>query len=111
MIEQIAKTAHSVHRAYCIANNISTQPEWDSVEQEHKEVVYNSIKSILNGEISSLEESHNKFVESKKSQGWTYGQQYDITKKTNPRLVPFENLNLSQKTKEMIFFECVNSFK
>lgn len=55
MIEQIAKTAHSVHRAYCIANNISTQPEWDSVEQEHKEVVYNSIKSILNKEVLSDE--------------------------------------------------------
>lgn len=110
MVEQIAKTAHAVHRAYCIENNIPTQPEWHEVDNEHKDVVYNSIRSILHGAVNTAEESHNKFLESKLSQGWRFGEEYSASEKLNPRLVPFKQLTLEQRTKEGIFFACVSSF-
>lgn len=110
MIEQIAKTAHSIHRAYCIEMNIPTQPEWIDVEHSHKDVIYNTIRNILHGKISSIEESHNKFIESKTSQGWSFGKEYSIEDKKNPRLVEFNKLTKEQRIKERLFFECVKSF-
>jgi hypothetical protein len=110
MIEQIAKTAHAVHRAYCLEMDIPTQPKWEDVDSEHKDVVYNSIKHILSGSIKSAEDSHNKFVESKHARGWKFGEVYSIEDKLNPRLVDFNELTLEQRIKEKLFFECVISF-
>ena len=110
-LEQIGKTVHAVHRAYCKENNIPTQPKWEDVESEHKECIYNSVKNILNGNISTVEESHDNFIKLKISQGWQFGETYSIEDKLNPRLVEFSKLTLEQRTKESLFFECVNSFK
>lgn len=110
MLEQIAKTAHAIHRAFCVENGIPTQPQWDDVGNEHRDVVFKTIRHILNGDISSVDDSHKKFVESKTKQGWVFGEEYDLKNKINPRLVEFENLTLEQRTKERLFFECVISF-
>ena len=110
MIEQIAKTAHAIHRAYCLEMGISTQPKWENVENTHKDVVYNSIRHIMQGSIKSAEESHSKFVESKYAQGWRFGEVYSIEDKLNPRMVDFSRLTTEQRVKERLFFECVSSF-
>lgn len=107
--KQIAKTCHAVHRAYCNESLLPTQPEWDSVDDSHKQVIIDSVKKILDGEITSKEQSHNNFVEMKKSQGWTFGN-YSLGDKKNPRLIPFEQLNIHDKIKENLFFETVKSF-
>lgn len=107
--EQIAKTCHAVHRAYCNESLLPTQPEWDSVDDNHKQVIIDSVKKIFDGEITSKEQSHNNFVAMKKSQGWTFGN-YSMGDKKNPRLVPFEQLNIHDKIKENLFFETVKSF-
>ena len=110
MIEQIAKTVHAIHRAYCLEMGIPTQPKWEDVDDSHKEVVYVSIKDILKGSIKSVEESHNKFIESKYAQGWRFGEVYSIKDKLNPRMVDFSRLTIEQRVKEKLFFECVSSF-
>jgi hypothetical protein len=110
MIEQIAKTAHAIHIAYCLEMEIPTQPKWEDVENEHKDIVYNSVRQIIQGSIKSVEESHNKFVESKYAQGWRFGEVYSIKEKINPRIVDFSRLTLEQKIKGRLFFECVSSF-
>lgn len=109
--EQIAKTAHAVHKAYCDEMEIPTQPCWDDVDQGHKDVVIDSVMKIMEGHITSAEISHINFVTMKLSQGWIYGEAYSRELKTNPRLVTFGNLSKEQRIKEALFFECVNSFK
>ena len=110
MIEQIAKTAHAIHRAYCLEMGIPTQPKWEDVDSGHKDVVYTSIINITQGSVKSAEESHNKFIESKYAQGWRFGEVYSIEDKLNPRMVDFSRLTIEQRVKEKLFFECVNSF-
>ena len=110
MIEQIAKTAHAIHRAYCLEMGIPTQPKWEDVDNGHKDVVYNSVGQIMQGSIKSVEESHNNFIEYKYSQGWRYGKDYSLNFKLNPRMVDFSRLTIEQKIKERLFFECVTSF-
>ena len=110
MIEQIAKTAHSIHRAYCLQMGIPTQPKWEDVENEHKDVVRHSIRHIIKGNINNVEESHDNFIKFKHEQGWRFGEVYSIENKLNPRMVCFSRLTLEQRIKEALFFECVISF-
>jgi hypothetical protein len=109
-IQQIAKTAHAIHRAYCLEMGIPTQPKWEDVESDHKEVVYSSINQIIQGGIKTVEESHDNFIEFKYEQGWRYGVVYSIENKLNPRMVSFSLLTPEQRVKERLFFECVSSF-
>ena len=109
MIEQIAKTVHAVHLAYCKEVGETTQPSWDKVSNEHKDVVRNSIIQIINGTVKSSEDSHSIFFQSKLIQGWVYGE-YSIELKQNPRLVLFEELKITDRMKEILFFETVKSF-
>ncbi|QQV90454.1 RyR domain containing protein [Olleya phage Harreka_1] len=110
-LEQIAKTCHAVHRAYCLQAGIKTQPEWDEVKTEHKLTVFSTIEKILSGEIKTQAQSHKNFVSFKKSNGWEYGVNYSVDLKTNPRLVEnFEHLHLEDRIKESVFLECVKSF-
>ena len=108
-ITQIAKTCHAVHRAYCKQMGIETQPVWDEVSESHKDVIINSVLKILSGEINSKEESHFNFVMNKEAQGWKFGI-YSKENKTNPRLLPFEELRIEDQVKETLFFETVKSF-
>mgnify|MGYP003640624765 CR=1 FL=1 len=110
-IKQVAKTAHATHRAYCIEMGIPTQPKWNDVESEHKQVVCNSVNLILIGHIDTVEESHDEFIKFKHSQGWRFGEIYSIENKINPRMVAFSRLTLEQRIKERLFFECVVSFR
>jgi hypothetical protein len=109
--KQIAKTAHAVHLAYCELNDLSTQPKWGKLTREHKQTIKSTVKKILSGEIESVKNAHENFVEFKKSNGWVYGKTYDRDKKINPRLCDYEKLSHHDKVKETLFFECVNSFK
>ena len=108
--EQIAKTAHTVHLAYCKEMGILTQPNWDDINESHRDMVLDSVSKILSGEISSREESHKCFLDHKLSDGWVYGKEYSLDNKTNPRLVEFNDLDEEQKIKDALFFSCVSSF-
>lgn len=107
----IAKVAHAVHLAYCKEMGIKTQPEWQELDFTHKRTIVDSIGKIRSGEINSAEESHKNFVRKKIEDGWICGERYDKENKINPRLVSFDKLSITDRAKEVLFFECVNSFK
>ncbi len=109
-ILQIAKTCHEVHRTYCKSIGHETQPCWEETSQEHKNVVVNSVEKIISSDIKVSEESHKNYVIEKMKQGWVYGETYSIENKTNPRIVPYEDLSTEQRTKEELFFTTVKSF-
>ncbi len=109
-LEQIGKTCHAVHLAYCNQMGIDTQHSWEELSTEHKNTVIDSIRKIISGEINSVVESHNNFVKMKTAAGWVYGSTYSKESKTNARLLPFEMLVIDDRIKEVLFFECVKSF-
>lgn len=110
-IEQIAKTVHSIHLAYCEIMNLKTQPKWSDLKEEHKQTVLNGVEKILSGEIKSILSSHLNFIKFKESNGWVYGKEYSIKNKTNPRLTRnYSDLPIEDRIKESLFFNCVKSF-
>lgn len=110
MIAQIAKTCHAVHLAYCKSIDYPTQPIWEELTTSHKNIIIDTVKQILIGEVTSVSQSHDNFVAKKLEQGWRFGENYSMEGKVNPRLCPFNQLSIENQTKEILFFNTVKSF-
>jgi len=107
MEELIAKTCHAAHLAYSNTHGLKTQPAWKDVEKSHKDAMFSSIKNIMSGVLKSPEDSHKNFIKMKLDAGWIYGKEYSIENKTNPRLVKFEELNIHDVARGVIFHSIV----
>jgi len=107
---QIAKTCHEVHNVLCAANGMQVIP-WEEKSPEHQAIVISSVDKILNGILTTPEESHMNFMFMKREDGWKYGDSYSTRNKTNPRLCEWDELEEIERQKEEYFFAVVNSFK
>jgi hypothetical protein len=108
--EMIAQVCHAAHNSYCESLGQTNIP-WEMRSEKHRETVIRSVKEILEGKVFNPEHAHVLFVTQKLDAGWTYGEEYDVLEKTNPRLVVWEHLPPEEKFKDVLFFNIVNTFK
>lgn len=110
MIEQIAKTAHEVNRAYCLSIGDTSQPSWEDAPAWQKISTINGVKFHLNNPHAKPENSHNNWLKEKEANGWKYGAMKNLETKEHPCFVPYEQLPQEQKTKDYLFIGVVKSF-
>ena len=109
-IEQIAKTAHEVNKAWCELNEDFSQTSWDLAPDWQKESAVNGVEFNINNK-ATAEEIHQNWMNDKVADNWVYGEVKDIEKKTHPCLVPYHELSYEQKVKDHLFRAVVNSFQ
>jgi hypothetical protein len=109
-VEQIAKTAHEVNRAYCLCIGDNSQPSWEDAPDWQKDSARNGVKFHLENPNSKPEDSHNSWLEEKKKDGWKYGLVKDLERKEHPCFIPYEELPQEQKVKDYLFIGVVRSF-
>lgn len=109
IIEQCARAAHEVNRAYCQALGDMSQPEWAAAPEWQK-------KSAINGAIAALKnpgqtpkQSHESWLAEKEADGWKWGASKDPEHKQHPCMVPYEKLSPEQRAKDSIFVSVVRS--
>lgn len=102
-IENIAMVAHEINRAYCRAIGDDSQVPWDEAPEWQKESCMNGVAFHQDGEEKSPEESHANWMAEKEADGWVYGEEKDVEKKTHPCMVPFNELPEQQRVKDFIF--------
>lgn len=110
LVEDIARVAHEVNRAYCKALGDDSQLPWSEAPAWQRE-------SAIDGVIyhcgalppASPEASHENWLAEKRANGWRYGPVKDATLKTHPCFVPFDELPIQQKAKDFIFSAIVRS--
>lgn len=108
-VEDIARLVVNTNADYCKA--LGEQfAYWDDTSIEVK-------NSIIRGVISALrynptpEQNHQKFLDDRTKDGWTYGPEKNVEQKQHPDLVPFEYLPTDQKAKSFIFLSLVKSLQ
>jgi hypothetical protein len=109
-IQQIAKIAHNVNKAYCESLGDHSQPEWNAAPDWQKSSAINGVKFHLENE-TSPEQSHESWLAEKQRDGWKYGSVKDPEKKEHPCFVPYDQLPKEQQTKDYLFKAVVDSFK
>jgi len=108
--DDIARVAHEVNRAYCIAIGDDSQGPWSEAPQWQRD-------SAISGVLAHLvnphtpEESHQLWSAEKVRDGWKYGAVKDADKKEHPCLVSYDQLPLEQRVKDYLFGAVVASLR
>lgn len=101
--ELIARTAHEVNRAFCAAIGDTPQPAWDESPDWQRASCLDGVRAILEGRVTSPEESHANWLAHKEADGWTWGPVKDPEKKQHPCMVPYVQLPAEQRVKDHLF--------
>ena len=87
--EQISPVVHEAIRAYQQQLGQAVAPPWESATWEKQATIDGVELAIAD---PSPGASHRKWMEGRLAEGWTYGPVKDKGAKTNPTLVPFDQL-------------------
>jgi hypothetical protein len=107
IIEQCAKAAHNVNRAYCAALADDSQPSWEEAPAWQRESAINGARNALLGD-TTPQDIHESWFDEKIDAGWTWGRKKDPEKKTHPCMLPYDLLPMRQRMKDTIFLAVVS---
>jgi hypothetical protein len=110
-IQEIARVAHELNKAYCESIGDHSQPDWDNAPEWQKSSAVNGVEFHINNPEASPSSSHESWMKQKTEEGWKYGPVKDADKKEHPCYVPYEELPTEQKSKDYIFKQTIHSLK
>ncbi|UKH48585.1 hypothetical protein [Vibrio phage vB_ValP_FGH] len=108
-IEQIAKVAHEINAAFCLAYGDTSQPSWENAPDWQRESAINGVKFHIQNPDASPSASHDNWLKEKVADGWVYGEVKDPEAKTHPCCVEYDELPPEQKAKDYLFKQTVHS--
>lgn len=101
-VEEMARVCHEVNRGLCEALGDTSQTKWEDAPDWQRESAINGVNNFLGGQ-TDPSESHRSWMREKWSEGWTYGPEKDVDKKTHPCLLTFDMLPREQQLKDHLF--------
>lgn len=102
-IEQCARICHEANRAVCVANGDMSQVGWDEAPDWQRDSVRDGVKFHFEHPWAEERESHDKWMERKLREGWTYGPVKDVARKQHPCLLPRYALPQNEQVKDTLF--------
>jgi hypothetical protein len=110
-IENIAKAAHELNKAYCESIGDNSQPSWEDAPEWQKSSAINGVQFHLDNPDATPSASHESWLKQKTEEGWKYGEVKNPETKEHPCFVPYEQLPNEQKAKDYIFRQTIHSLK
>lgn len=110
-IEQIAKVAHELNRAYCASQGDMTQLSWEDAPDWQADSAIQGVKFHLANPTAEPSDSHESWLDQKTQDGWSYGEIKNESTKEHPCFVPYDQLPVAQKAKDYIFSACVTQLR
>lgn len=110
-VENIARVAHEVNRAYCAALGDESQPAWEHAPQWQKDSAATGARMHLANPGATPEQSHESWLAQKAAEGWKWGPVKDPEKKEHPCFVPYSELPESQRAKDYLFRGVVHALR
>lgn len=110
-VENIAKVAHEINKAFCESIGDNSQPSWEDAPRWQKDSAINGVKFHLQNPDALPSQSHENWLKQKEEEGWKYGQVKDAEKKEHPCFVSYDQLPVEQRSKDYLFKQIVHSLK
>lgn len=108
-VEQIAKVAHEINRAYCQSVGDDSQPTWEDAPEWQKSSAIKGVEFHMANPNATPENSHESWLKQKEEEGWKYGPVKNTDTKEHPCFVAYAELPESQKSKDYLFRQIVHS--
>jgi len=102
-LEDIARAAHQINRAYCQALGDNSQLPWEDAPEWQKKSAIAGVSFHIDHPTASPSASHDSWLRLKVADGWKYGPVKDAEKKEHPCCVEYHELPQEQKAKDYIF--------
>lgn len=109
IVEATARIAHAVNRAYCAATGDYSQVAWEDAPEWQKESAIAGVRFLAETPEATPADTHNSWVELKLANGWRHGPVKDESAKLHPCIAPYEDLPITQRTKDHIYLAVVRS--
>lgn len=106
----IAKICHEANRAYCDSLGDYSQQAWEFAPDWQRESAIKGVELHLGGTHTPAD-SHASWMKQKLDDGWKFGPVKDPAKKEHPCIVPYDQLPLEQRRKDLLFKNIVETFK
>lgn len=107
----IAHICHEANRAYCKTLGDASQPSWEDAPDWQKKSAINGVNFHLDNPGSSPSQSHENWLAEKTAAGWKYGPVKDPEKKEHPCCVPYDQLPVEQRRKDLLFIAVVEAMR
>ena len=108
-IEEIARAAYEINRAYCEALGDRSQLQWEEAPEWQKKSMIAGVEFHLDNPAAGPSASHDSWVRMKVADGWKFGPVKDVEKKEHPCCVEYHELPQEQKAKDYIFRAVVHA--
>lgn len=107
--EQIAEICHAANRGLQSAApspGIPVAAEWADLDERMQSSILSGVHGVQDGK--TPEESHDAWCDFKRADGWVYGSEKNADLKTHPCLVPYDELEESDRIKDSLFAAIVH---
>lgn len=108
-VERIARVAHEINAALCVAFGDNSQKSWEDAEAWQRDSAIKGVQFAQENPDAPPSAQHDAWSADKVADGWVYGETKDAEKKTHPCLVPFDELPPEQQAKDYLFRQVVKS--
>lgn len=108
-IEEIARVCHEANRAYCLTLGDASQRPWEEAEEWQRVSARKGVEFNLANPDAPPSAIHDSWLEEKRATGWKYGPVKDAEKQEHPCFVPYDELPLEQRRKDILFKAVVAS--
>ena len=101
---EIASVCHEANRQLTrIIGDVPVQPPWEDEDPGIRNSAINSVAFNLDNPDAPPSASHDNWLKQKIADGWVWGPEKSLEKKTHPAMVPYEQLPAPVKRKDALF--------
>lgn len=104
-----ARICHEANRAYCSSIGDDSHLPWAEAPDWQKQSAIAGVEFNIANPTAGPSSAHESWVEEKRSAGWVYGEVKDPAAKTHPCCVPYDDLPLEQRRKDVLFIAIVRA--
>src|SRR5262245_55015424 len=108
-IRAIAAVAAAANVEYRHQLGQSAGLSFDKLSPMAQDGICNSIRRIADGELTTPQQSHDAWRETRRLEGWIYGETENREIKTHPDMVHFASLPPQEQYKTLLFINIVKS--
>lgn len=102
-INDIARLAHEVNRAFCASIGDHSQVAWHEAPEWQRQSAVSGVRFNIGNPDAPPSATHDNWLRDKAADGWVYGLVKDPAKKEHPCMVPYDHLPPEQRTKDYLF--------
>ena len=106
-VVKVARKCHEMNRAYCSAIGDDSQVCWEDAPQWQRDSAINGVIFHMQNPDRTPEQSHINWLAEKIATGWKFGPVKDVYKKEHPCCLPYEQLPMEQRLKDVLFITVV----